>query len=93
METFFITTTGRTWKGESQTTLYGSVFGAGFLLSQQACAPRPLEGWGAVSRKSWPRNDRGYLTGVGIPRDPLSSPTPFIQIRWASAGRERFGTG
>ena len=29
METSLITTMGRTWTGESQTTLYGSVVGAG----------------------------------------------------------------
>ena len=52
METSRITTMGRTWTGESWTTLYGSVVGTGLLLSQRAGMPRPPEKWGAVSRIS-----------------------------------------
>ena len=43
METSCITTMGCTRKGESETTLYGSVVGAGSLRSQQAGTPRPLD--------------------------------------------------
>ena len=93
METSRITTTGCTWTGELQTTLHGSVDGAGLLLSQQASTPRPLERWGAASRKSWPRNGRGFSHGVGTPRDPSSSPTSFSQRCWASAGPGRSGRG
>ena len=72
METSGTTTTGRTWMGESQKTLYGSVVGAGLLLIQQAGMLRPSERWGAASRQYWPRNGGGFLTGVGTPRYPLS---------------------
>ena len=33
---------------------------------------------GASSRKSSPRNGKGFSTVVGTPRDPLSSPTLFL---------------
>ena len=89
METSRITTTGHTWMGKSRTTLYGSVVGAGSLISQQASTPRHLERYGVASQKSWPRKGGGYLVGVGTPRDPLSSPTSFLKIRWASAGPKR----
>ena len=59
METYRITTTGRTWTEESKTTLHGSVVGAGVLRNQQAGTPRPLERWGAASRRSWRRNGGG----------------------------------
>ena len=48
METSCITTTGRTWTGESWTTRHGSDVGAGSLLSQRFGMLRPLEKWGAV---------------------------------------------
>ena len=45
--------------GESQTTLHESVASAGLLPSQRAGMPRPLERWGAASRRSWRRNGGG----------------------------------
>ena len=41
IETSRITTTGRTWTGGLQTTLHGSVAGAGSLRNQRAGTPRP----------------------------------------------------
>ena len=46
METSRITMMGRTWTGELQTTLHGSITGAGLLQNQRAGTPRPLERWG-----------------------------------------------
>ena len=43
METSRTTMMGRTWEGESRTTLYGSVVGAGLLHSQQSGTPLPLD--------------------------------------------------
>ena len=45
--------------GESQTTLHGSVASAGLLRNQRADMPRPLERWGAASRRPWRRNGGG----------------------------------
>ena len=59
IETSRITTTGRTWTGELQTTLHGSVAVAGSLLNQRAGTPHPLERWGAASRRSWRQNGGG----------------------------------
>ena len=75
METSCITTMDRTWTGELQTTLHGSVAGDGLLRNQRAETPRPLEQWGAASRRFWRRNDGGFSTGVGTLRDPSFSPT------------------
>ena len=88
METSRITTTIRTWAGKSWTTMYGSVVGAGSLLSQRSSTPRPLVQWVTASRKSWPRNDRGFSIGDGNLIDPSSSTTSFSRRRWASAGTE-----
>ena len=93
METSRITTMGCTWTGELWTTLYGSVVGASLQLSQQAGMLRPPEQWGAVLRKSWPRNDGGFSIGVVTPRDPSSSPTSSLQRLWASVGPGRSGPG
>ena len=46
METYRMTTMGRTWTGELRTILYISVVGAGSLLSQEAGTPRPQESGG-----------------------------------------------
>ena len=86
METSRITTTGRTWMVEYQTTLYGRVPGAGLLPSQKAGMPRPLERWGAASWQSKLRNGRGFYHGVGTPIDSSSSPMSFLQRHRASAG-------
>ena len=59
METFRITTTGRTWTGESQTTLHDSFANAGLLRNQQAGMPRPLERWCFASRQSSWQNGGG----------------------------------
>ena len=65
METSRITTTGRTWKGESRTTLYGSVVGTGSLLKSAISYAMPSEvvgcrftaildaEWRGVLGKSW----------------------------------------
>ena len=67
METSHITTTGCTWTGEYQTTLHGSVTGAGLLRNQRAGMPRPLERWGAASRRFW----RGVLNRSWNSERPL----------------------
>ena len=80
--------------------MHVSVAGAGFLLSQQAGTPRPLEWWGAASRQSWPWNGRGFSKGDGTLRDPSSSPKFFLQRNWGDAkaegdaleGRAAFGS-
>ena len=71
METSHITTKGRTWTGELQTTLHDSIAGASSLRNQQAGTPCPLEWWGAASRQSWRWSGPGFSTGVGTLRDPL----------------------
>ena len=46
----------------------------------------------AVGRPSWPswqRNGGRFSLGVGNPRNPLSSPTSFLQRRWSSVGQRR----
>ena len=92
-ETSCITTMGHTWTGESQTTLHGSVTGAGSLRNQRAGTPHPMERWGAASRRSWRRNGGGFSTGAGTLGDPSSLPTSCLQRRWVSAGPERSGPG
>ena len=51
--------------------MYGSVVGAGLLLSKQAGNPRSPERWGAASQQSWQRNGGGVLGRTWISERPV----------------------